>query len=94
MVVGTHIVQHRAIASTAAIIAENDDNADNEENGSPSHRKRTMTSCYKPTEPHLLSSILHTALRRKPKSHSAEAEASGIKSPATRPLTVKLYIMH
>ncbi|MDE6549084.1 MAG: hypothetical protein K2L22_08800 [Muribaculaceae bacterium] len=43
MVVGTHIVQHRAIARTAVNFAENDDN---DENGSPSHRKRTMTSCY------------------------------------------------
>ncbi|MDE6562424.1 MAG: hypothetical protein K2K75_13665 [Muribaculaceae bacterium] len=35
---------HRAIASTAVAIAKNDENVDNDENGSPSHRKSTMTS--------------------------------------------------
>ncbi len=37
----------RAIASIAVFFAENAENVDNVENGSPSHRKSTMTSCHK-----------------------------------------------
>ncbi|MDE6379729.1 MAG: hypothetical protein K2L11_04585 [Muribaculaceae bacterium] len=39
---------HRAMSSTAAIIANNDENIEDNEDGSPSHRKSTMTSLLQP----------------------------------------------